>query len=95
MGILDQYGVKPYEQERERVQLAALKVSDGKVEKLKEQIAVAKEDYRDVLVLAEYPGWFRSVTGGNAPLKPKDDPEEKKIMEQDRKQYLEWIKGKP
>ena len=53
--LLDSYGVESYERERERVQLAILKLSEGNEEKLREFIAVAKRDYRDVLFWAEYP----------------------------------------
>ena len=53
--LLDTYGIESYERERERVQLAILKLSAGNEEKLREFIAVAKRDYRDVLFWAEYP----------------------------------------
>src|SRR6266446_4932918 len=53
--LLDDFGVEPYERERERVQLAILKLSEGNEEKLREFVAVAKRDYRDVLFWAEYP----------------------------------------
>src|SRR5881398_3047003 len=53
--LLDEYGVEPYERERERVQLAILKLSEGNEEKLREFVAVAKRDYRDVLFWAENP----------------------------------------
>jgi hypothetical protein len=53
--LLDTYGVESYERERERVQLAILKLSEGSEEKLREFIAVAKRDYRDVLFWAENP----------------------------------------
>ena len=53
--LLDAYGVEPYERERERVQLAILKLSEGNEEKLREFVAVAKRDYRDVILWAEYP----------------------------------------
>ena len=53
--VLDRYGVESYERERERVQLAILKLSEGNEEKLREFVAVAKRDYRDVLFWAEYP----------------------------------------
>src|SRR6266581_3534628 len=53
--LLDTYGVEPYERERERVQLAILKLSEGNEEKLREFVAVAKRDYRDVLFWAENP----------------------------------------
>ena len=52
---LDSYGVEPYERERERVQVAILKLSAGSEEKVREYVAVAKRDYRDVLFWAEYP----------------------------------------
>jgi hypothetical protein len=55
MELLDGYGVESYERERERVQLAILKLSEGNEEKLREFVAVAKRDYRDVLFWAEYP----------------------------------------
>jgi hypothetical protein len=53
--LLDTYGVESYEHERERVQLAILKLSEGNEEKLREFAAIAKRDYRDVLFWAEYP----------------------------------------
>jgi len=51
--LLDRYGAESYERERERVQLAILKLSGGSEEKLREFLAVAKRDYRDVLFWAE------------------------------------------
>src|SRR5207244_6184593 len=60
--LLDGYGVEPYERERERVQLAILKLSEGNEEKLREFVAVAKRDYRDVLFWAEYPDESRLDT---------------------------------
>ena len=53
--LLDGYGIESYERERERVQLAILKLSEGNEGKLGEFVAVAKRDYRDVLFWAEYP----------------------------------------
>ncbi len=53
--LLDTYGVEPYEREHERVHLAILKLSEGDEEKLREFVAVAKRDYRDVLFWAENP----------------------------------------
>jgi len=47
--LLDSYGVEPYERERERVQVAILKLSAGSEAKVREYVAVAKRDYRDVL----------------------------------------------
>ena len=53
--LLDSYGVESYERERQRVQLAILKLSEGSEEKLRELVAVAKQDYRDVLFWADNP----------------------------------------
>jgi len=60
--LLDSYGVESYERERERVQLAILKLSGGSEEKLREFVAVAKRDYRDVLFWAENPDEARLDT---------------------------------
>jgi hypothetical protein len=53
--LLNTYGVESYERERERVQLAILKLSEGNEEKVREFVGVAKRDYRDVLFWAENP----------------------------------------
>jgi len=55
MSALDRYGVESYERERERVQLAIVKLSAGSEEKLGEFTAVAKHDYRDVLFWVDNP----------------------------------------
>lgn len=75
MELLDGYGVESYERERERVQLAILKLSEGNEEKLREFIAVAKRDYRDVLFWAEYPEESRLDT-------PEKKERIKKMFEQ-------------
>jgi len=53
--ILDQYGVEPHEPERERVQIAILKLSGSDEGKLLHFVTAAKLDYRDVLWWSEYP----------------------------------------
>lgn len=75
MELLDGYGVESYERERERVQLAILKLSEGNEEKLREFVAVAKRDYRDVLFWAEYPEESRLDT-------PEKKERIKKMFEQ-------------
>ena len=52
--LLDTDGLRPHERERERVQLAILKLSEGNEERLRQYVGVAKRDYRDVLFWAEY-----------------------------------------
>ena len=55
LDLLDTYGAESHERERERVQLAILKLSEGNEKKLREFVAVAKRDYRDVLFWADNP----------------------------------------
>src|SRR5205823_9568172 len=73
--LLDGYGVESYERERERVQLAILKLSGGNERKLREFVAVAKRDYRDVLFWAENPEEARLDT-------PEKKERIKKMFEQ-------------
>ena len=47
--ILDTYGSREYDRERERVQLAIVALSAGSEEKLRYFVDVAMTDYRDVL----------------------------------------------
>lgn len=54
LDLLDLYGKEAHEYEKERVQLAILKISKGDMLKLRENINLAKIDYRDVLMSAEY-----------------------------------------
>ena len=89
MSLLDQYGVESYEQERERVQIAILKLSDGDIEKLRKNVRIAKEDYRDVLGYAEYPLEMQSETW------KMDEQKAEEIRKKDRKQYLEWLNRHP
>lgn len=49
------YGIEAHEPERERVQLAILKLSCGDADRLLATVQAANEDYRDVLWWAEYP----------------------------------------
>jgi len=55
LDLLDSYGVESYERERERVQVAILKLGAGSEAKVRDYVAVAKRDYRNVLFWAECP----------------------------------------
>jgi hypothetical protein len=52
---LDLYGGEPNELERERVHIAILKLCGSDEGKLLHFVAVAKQDYRDVLFWSETP----------------------------------------
>jgi Permease for cytosine/purines, uracil, thiamine, allantoin len=74
---------------RERLQIAILKLSGGKLEKLQELVIAANTDYRDILAWAEYPEQMKRDTW-------KMSPEEvKQIRDRDRKQYLDWLNRNP
>ena len=49
LALVDQYGTESHEREVERVRLALLEVSDGRLSRLPYFVKCAKIDYRDVL----------------------------------------------
>src|SRR5581483_7665962 len=59
LAMLAEYGTEIWHKERERVRLAALKLVNGDVGKLRSTIDRAKLDYRDVLAPAEYPKFMQ------------------------------------
>ena len=73
-----------------RVQLAALRLASGSVERLRSAIETAKQDYRDVLAAAEYPEYSRLV-GFSSKLSPQ---EVQRIVDSDWKQYSDWLARK-
>lgn len=86
--ILELYGKEKYEREAYRVRAASLKISAGKIEILKKVIEGAKQDFRDVLMDAEYPECKKKV------FKDLDKKEEKEIYKADWNQYMIWFKQK-
>src|SRR4051812_23774730 len=87
VAMLDDYGRETWQREPHRVRLAALKLAAGSVKRLRSQIEGAKCDYRDVLVAAEYPGYWKRVARSGA-LPPE---EERRIIDADWEQYQDWL----
>jgi hypothetical protein len=86
MAVLAQYGKSEWQREAPRVRLAALKISGGRLEALRDRIDAACRDYRDVLIPAEYPGYYEKS------MKGKFARGEKRLaIEADRAQYSEWL----
>jgi len=85
MAILGEY---TWQRERPRVQLAALKVADGDLQRLRTSIESANRDYRDVLAAAEYPAY--SKVGFRTKELPAD--EQRRIMDSDWRQYEAWLR---
>lgn len=65
-----------------RVFAAALKEGNGDIERLRSMIDLANQDYRDLLVAAEYPAQMKEgVFGAQNP----------KTIKADEEQYYEWF----
>jgi hypothetical protein len=84
MAILDEYGAEDHHREKDRVQLAVLKLAGGRREMLRREIEAAKLDFRDILSPAEYPTYPWDADK----LPPQ---EQKKIIAADWKQYTDWL----
>lgn len=54
LSLVNKYGQDEYENEPQRVRLAILKLSAGDKSELLKMLELAKIDYRDVLLSAEY-----------------------------------------
>jgi hypothetical protein len=88
LAVLDRYGTQPHEKEIPRVQLALLKLSDGRMDVLLCDIELAKTDYRDVLAAAEYPAEMA--------LRPfladrSNARELARARRADREQFRDWL----
>ena len=86
--MLGEFGTERWHREPTRVQLAALKVANGSVPKLRACIDSAKRDYRDALAAAEYPAYCK--IGFRVRELPEKD--RRRIIDEDWRQYEEWLK---
>jgi hypothetical protein len=88
LAILAEYGTEIWHPESARVRLAALKLADGSLEKLRRVMDQAKQDYRDVLAPAEYPKYTQHRFHARR-LRARDRQE---IYTDDWQQYERWLK---
>lgn len=88
MTILSDYGTENWHRERTRVQLAALKMAEGSVQKLRACVEAAKCDYRDILAGAEFPAYFKA----GFLIRELPAEERSRIIDSDWRQYEEWLK---
>jgi hypothetical protein len=88
LAVLDRYGTESYHRERERVQLAILKLceEEGRDDPAA-YVDAACADYRDVLAWAESPNLSRKAVC-------TDPAERKKLIAEDRAQYQAWLAGR-
>ena len=77
-----------------RVQLAVLKLSEGRRDQIADLVEMASIDYRDVLVGAEYPEQMRWGFVTLADLGPAEQKAYREAMARDRERYVAWL-GKP
>jgi hypothetical protein len=85
--VLDEYGAEDWHREKDRVQLAVLKLAGGSEEKLRREIEGAKCDFRDVLAPAEYPAYTKKMFH----IDRLPGEEQKRIIDADWKQYADWL----
>lgn len=84
MATLNEY-VPRYNDNPIPVRLAALRLANGSVSRLRDEIESAKRDYRDVILPAVYPSYSKI---GGARLSSK----KRKIFESERQKYEDWFK---
>ena len=86
---LAEYGTKAWHREVDRVRIAVLRMADGDLGRLRSALATADQDYRDVLSVAEYPGYLQKVS-------PSDKNEINRVLavDADWNQYREWFERK-
>jgi hypothetical protein len=85
--MLAEYGKEEYQREKERVQIAVLKLAGGSIEKLCNEIEGAKCDYRDILAASEYPHYTKNAFR----IDELTDDEKKALIDADWKQYSDWL----
>jgi hypothetical protein len=90
LAILDQYGTESWHRERDRVHLAVLKLSAGDGKRLRHHFEVGLGDYRDVISLAEYPGYVETGYVGRRQMSPREIRQMKRA---DWHQYRRWLSG--
>ncbi len=78
--------------ERVRVQLGVLRCAGGDLERVRQFVASARLDYRDVLAFAEYPRQMALSASEFAALPPRA---RRALLGADRDAYEAWLAGEP
>ncbi len=84
--LLATYGKEPHEAEVLRIRIDCLKIANGDMEELRNCILLAKADYRDVIVNAEYPSMAK-YTGDFSSRQARAR------MRSDWNQLMRWLRG--
>jgi len=88
---LQKFGTEAHEREVERARLAILKLCEARSERVIELVAVAKRDYRDVLMWAEYPSEGQALWAVRPDLSNEDRLRLEDLRRRDRQQYQDWL----
>ena len=83
---LDKFGQQPWNQHRERVQLAILKMAGGDEDRLRQALQIAIADARDVLAAAEYPRYTLEIG-----FRETDQGFKEAVINDDWAQYRTWL----
>jgi len=86
--MLKECGLDASQKGAARVQLAALRLANGSVQKLRSSVDLARRDDRDVLSVAEYPAYLKIAFGGQK----LPEKERRRIIDEDWRQYQEWLR---
>jgi hypothetical protein len=89
LDVLREYGPEDWHREGWRVKAAVLRLADGKLHALRTAMEVAKCDFRDVLVAAEYPEYGRRTS---SPARRLEGAERDQVIARDWDQYEAWLK---
>ena len=89
LAALERYGRETWHCEVPRVRLAILKLAGGRPDRLPAALALADQDYRDILVTAEYPRYFREI-----PPSVPDATKADRAIAADWEQYRDWFERK-
>ena len=81
MAILERYGNESWQREPLRIRMACLKCASGNLERLAHYVEMAEEDYRDILLEAEYPTYARA----------KDLAAKERAISNDWSQLQAWL----
>jgi hypothetical protein len=89
--LLAEYGVAAHEREVPRVRLAVLRLSAGQLEHVRELVGLAKRDYRDVLMWAEFPEEGRNLWTASVRFSARERNELSEIRKRGREQHAHWL----
>jgi hypothetical protein len=90
IAILDGYESEEPHLAIEWTQVCALKMSNGKLDRLRAYIQMAHEDPRDLWLVAREPNTFRvGMTSGS----PRSDKDYKTATRKDEEQFTSWLQG--